>query len=170
MRLKQFNTHLNIVLFWKTFVTRKMSAIFGSGPYSPSSNFTIMNRNKQVNHSKQETISVIFTHPSPNPSAPQYIASVIWPNRKFQNYSCRYQNAVNNKQYISQFWFLKLTKQIKFKFCFCLTLGYKAFLTVLLNIYNIFFWLGDLQWAHYTGHSFPCKKWLFTRWARIAIR
>ena len=114
-----------------------MSAIFGSGPYSPSSNSTIMNKNKQVNHSKQETISVIFTHPSPNPSAPQYIASVIWPNRKFQNYSCRYQNAVNNKQYISQFWFLKLTKQIKFKFCFCLTLGYKV--TVLLNIYNIFF-------------------------------
>ena len=170
MRLKQFNTHLNIVLFWKTFVTRKMSAIFGSGLYSTSSNSTIMNKNKQVNHSKQETISVIFTHPSPNPSAPQYIVWLIWPNRKFQNYSCRYQNAVNNKQYISQFWFLKLTKQIKFKFCFCLILRYKAFLTVLLNIYIIIFWLGDLQWAHSTGHSFPCKKWLFTRWARIAIR
>ena len=50
-----------------------MSVIVGSGPYSPSSNSTIMNKNKQVNHSKQETISVIFTHSSPNPSAPQYI-------------------------------------------------------------------------------------------------
>ena len=50
------------------------------------------------------------------------------------------QKVVNNKQYISQFWFLKLTKQIKFKFCFCLILCYKAFLTVLVNIlYNIFF-------------------------------
>ena len=25
-----------------------------------------MNKRKQVSHSKQETISVIFTHPSPN--------------------------------------------------------------------------------------------------------
>ena len=49
------------------------------------------------------------------------------------------QDAVNNKQYISQFWFLRLTKQIKFKFCFCLILLYKAFLTVLLSTYNIFF-------------------------------
>ena len=49
------------------------------------------------------------------------------------------QKVVDNKQYISQFWFLKLTKQIKFKFCFCLILRYKAFLTVLVNIYNIFF-------------------------------
>ena len=49
------------------------------------------------------------------------------------------QNAVNNKQYISQFWFLKLANQIKFKFCFCLILHHKAFPTVLVNIYNFFF-------------------------------
>ena len=64
------------------------------------------------------------------------------------------QNAVNNKQYISQFWFLKLTKRYKFKFCFCLKLRYKAFLTILVNIYHIFFLHGDLQWAHWPGHSF----------------
>ena len=28
-----------------------------------------MNKNKQVNHYKQETISIILTHPSPNPLA-----------------------------------------------------------------------------------------------------
>ena len=49
------------------------------------------------------------------------------------------QKVVDNKQYISQFWFLKLTKQMKFKFCFCLILCYKAFLTVLVNIYYIIF-------------------------------
>ena len=27
-----------------------------------------MNKNKQVRHSKQETISIILMHPSPNPS------------------------------------------------------------------------------------------------------
>ena len=32
-----------------------------------------MNKNNQVSHSKQETISIILTHPSPNPSAPQNI-------------------------------------------------------------------------------------------------
>ena len=48
------------------------------------------------------------------------------------------QKVVNNKQYISQLWFLKLIKQIKFKFCFCLIWRYKAVLTVLVNIYNIF--------------------------------
>ena len=30
-----------------------------------------MNKNKQVSHSKEEAITVIFTHLSPNPSAPQ---------------------------------------------------------------------------------------------------
>ena len=31
-----------------------------------------MNKSKQVSHSKcQETISIIFMHPSPNPSAPK---------------------------------------------------------------------------------------------------
>ena len=43
-----------------------------------------MNKNKQVSHSKKETMSVIFTHPVPNPSAPQNIVWLIWPNRKFQ--------------------------------------------------------------------------------------
>ena len=61
-----------------------MSTIFKSGMYSTFSNSTIVNKNKQVNHSKQETISVIFTHPSPNPSAPQNIVWLIWPNGKFQ--------------------------------------------------------------------------------------
>ena len=44
-----------------------------------------------------------------------------------------------SSQDISQFWFLKVTKQIKLKFCFCLILPYKAFLTVLVNMYSIFF-------------------------------
>ena len=35
---------------------------------------TIMIKTKQVSHSKQETISIILTHPSPNPSATQNIA------------------------------------------------------------------------------------------------
>ena len=30
-----------------------------------------MNKSKQVSHSKQETISIIFTHPYPNPSVPK---------------------------------------------------------------------------------------------------
>ena len=77
-------THLNIAPFWKTFVTGKTSTIFKSGLYGTFSNSTTMNKNKQVSHSKQETISVIFTHPSPNPSAPQNIVWLIWPNRKFQ--------------------------------------------------------------------------------------
>ena len=34
-----------------------------------------MIKNKQVSHSKQETISVIFTHPSPNSSGPQ---NIVW--------------------------------------------------------------------------------------------
>ena len=34
-----------------------------------------MNKNKQVSDNfKQETICIFFTHPSLNPSAPQYIA------------------------------------------------------------------------------------------------
>ena len=43
-----------------------MNTIFKSGLCSTFSNSSIMNKNKQVSHSKQETISVIFTHPSPN--------------------------------------------------------------------------------------------------------
>ena len=31
-------------------------------------------KNKQVSHSKQEAINIIFTHPSPNPPASQNIA------------------------------------------------------------------------------------------------
>ena len=41
-----------------------MSTIFKSGLYSTFSNSTITNKNKEVSHSKQETISAIFTHPS----------------------------------------------------------------------------------------------------------
>ena len=52
-----------------------MSTIFKSGLYSTFSNSTIMNKNKQVSHSK-ETIRVIFTHPSPNLSASQNIVCV----------------------------------------------------------------------------------------------
>ena len=36
-------------------------------------------------------------------------------------------------------------------------LRYKAFLTVRVNIYNIFC-RGDLQWAHSTGHYFPVRN------------
>ena len=62
---------------------------------------------------------------------------LIWPKWKFQKLVSFYrsENAVNNNQYVSRFWFLKLTKQINFKFCFCLILCYKAFLTVLVNVY-----------------------------------
>ena len=48
-----------------------MSTIFKSGLYSNFSNSTIINRSKQVSHSKLDTISVIFKHPFPNPSAPK---------------------------------------------------------------------------------------------------
>ena len=55
--MRELNVNsLNIVPFWKTFVTRKMSTFFESGLYSNSNS-------KQVSHSKQETIGVIFTHP-----------------------------------------------------------------------------------------------------------
>ena len=50
-----------------------MSTIFKSGLYVTFSYSTIMNKSQQVGHSKQETISIIFTpHPSPNPFAPQH--------------------------------------------------------------------------------------------------
>ena len=39
-------------------------------------------KKKEVSNSNQETISVIFTHPYPNPSALQNIVWLIWPNRK----------------------------------------------------------------------------------------
>ena len=52
-----------------------MSTILKSGLYSTFLNSTIMNNNKEVSHSKQETVSVIFTHPSLILSAPQNIAS-----------------------------------------------------------------------------------------------
>ena len=50
-----------------------MSTILKSGLYiSTYSYSTIMNKNQQVGHSEQETISVIFTpHPSSNTFAPQ---------------------------------------------------------------------------------------------------
>ena len=34
-----------------------------------------MNKNKQVSHSEQETISIIFKYPSPNPTARQ---NIVW--------------------------------------------------------------------------------------------
>ena len=74
----------SIVPFWKTFLTRKMSTIFKSELYSTYSNSTIANEKKEVSNSNQETISVIFTDPSPNPSALQNIVWLIWPNRKIQ--------------------------------------------------------------------------------------
>ena len=114
-------------------------------------NSTIMNKNKQdVSHSKQETISIILHIPLPQ--------SLCSPKQSLTNLTepevpkiivVTGQKAVNNKQYISQFWLLKLTKQIKFRFCFCLILHYKAFLTVLVNIYNFFVWHGDLQMYNY---------------------
>ena len=56
---------MNIVPFWKTFVTRKMSTIFKSGLYSTFSNATIVNKNNsEVSHSKREAINVISTLPS----------------------------------------------------------------------------------------------------------
>ena len=63
-----------------------MSTILKSGLYiSTFSYSTIMNKNQQVGHSKQETISVILTpHPSSNTFAPQHIVWLIWPKRKFQ--------------------------------------------------------------------------------------
>ena len=139
-----------------------MSAIFKSRLYSTFSNSTIMNKNKQVIHSKLETISVIFTHLAPllqYLSAPQNIVWLIWPNRKFQKLlPLRVKTLLITSRYVSQFWFLKLTKQIKFKFRLCMILRYKAFLTVLVNIYIIYFWTWykstRLQWAHSPGHSF----------------
>ena len=54
--------------------------------YSNFSNSIIMNRNKQVSYSKQETKSVIFMHLSPNLSAPPpkkknivWLIWLIWP-------------------------------------------------------------------------------------------
>ena len=82
-------------------------------------------------------------HPSANPSAPQ---NKVWQhnltdltlkkkgrlncffNQKFQKFLLFYWSyTAVNKQYISQFKFLKLTKQIKFKFHFCLILHLKPF-------------------------------------------
>ena len=59
-----------------------MSTIFKSELYSTYSDSTIANKKKEVSNSNQETISVIFTHPYPNPSALQNIVWLIWPNRK----------------------------------------------------------------------------------------
>ena len=57
---------------------------------------------------------------------------LIWPNQKFQKLLLLYGswNAVN-KQYISQFWFLKLTKQIN---CPCKYINIKIFFDAV--IYN----------------------------------
>ena len=63
-----------------------MSTIFTLGLYSTFSNSTIMNKDlKQVSHSKQEIISIIFTHPYPNPSAPKdSVTNLTYGNQKFQ--------------------------------------------------------------------------------------
>ena len=53
VRVKQ--TYLNIVRFWKTFVTRKMSTILKSGLYRTM----FMNKKRQVSHSKQRPIGLI---------------------------------------------------------------------------------------------------------------
>ena len=91
-----------------------------------------MNKNKQVSHSKQ-TIRVIFTHPSPQSlCSPKYSATNL-------TQPLRVKTLLITSSTISQFWFLKLTKRFKFNFCFCLKLRYKAFLTILVNIYNIYF-------------------------------
>ena len=94
---------MNIVPFWKTFVTRKMSTIFKSGLYSTFSNSTIMNKNKEVSHSKQET-----THPSLHLSAPQNIILLVFSvtpfkidQNKNQNRSIdKVQNLRNERRYI----------------------------------------------------------------------
>ena len=120
---------------------------------------TIMNNNKQdVSHSKQETISVILHTPLPQSlcSPKQSLTNLTWPEVP-KIIVVTGQEAVDNKQYISQFLFLKLTNQIKFKFCFCLILCYKAFLTVLVNIYNIFVWHGDLQNVNTFPRTFLCQ-------------
>ena len=70
-----------------------------------------MNKNKQVSHSKQETISIIFQAPI-----------------KLDRVGYTVADCTVYKQYISQSWFLKLTKQITFQFCFCLILRLKHFL------------------------------------------
>ena len=46
--LKSVFTHLNIVPFRKTFVTRKMSTIFKSGLYSTFSYSTITNKKIKI--------------------------------------------------------------------------------------------------------------------------
>ena len=74
---------MNIVPFWKTFVTRKMSTIFKSELYSTFSNSTIMNKNKQVSHSKQGTIS-----PPPIPLLPKIQCDQFDLTRNSKNY-CR---------------------------------------------------------------------------------
>ena len=44
VRILKTYTYSNIVPFWKTFVTRKISTIFTSGLYGTFSNSTIMNK------------------------------------------------------------------------------------------------------------------------------
>ena len=52
-----------------------MSTIFTWGLHRNFLNSTLMNESKRVTiNSKQETICIIFRHPSPNPFVPQNIA------------------------------------------------------------------------------------------------
>ena len=70
-----------------------------------------MNKNKQVGHSKQETIGVFFKHPSPKSlCSPKYSVTHLTKLEIPKIIVVTSRNAVNNKQYISEFWFLKLAK------------------------------------------------------------
>ena len=90
-----------------------------SGLYSNFSNSTIMNKSKQVVHSKQETKSVVFTYRW------QYdLTNLTQPEIIVILHVC--QQAAEAVHF-SIFWFLKLTKQIKLKFCFYLILRLKPF-------------------------------------------
>ena len=54
-----------------------MSTIFESGLYGNFSNPAIMNKSKQVGHSKQETISVIFTRYFPRIARKRYFMNWV---------------------------------------------------------------------------------------------
>ena len=69
-----------------------------------------MNKNKQVGHSKQETIG-FFQAPLPQSlCSPKYSVTHLTKLEIPKIIVFTSRNAVNNKQYISEFWFLKLAK------------------------------------------------------------
>ena len=64
-----------------------------------------MKINKLAINSKQETICIIFTHLSPNPSVPQniawqYNAWLIWRNQKFQKLLSFYEHKMRQTELI----------------------------------------------------------------------